>query len=382
MHHRSIFYPLALLCLVLSLTACNTPSPALPEQTPEQSTQAPTEQSSQADLQETAQETTQEITTEQETLEPVEVEYQTVQNPVYNAGDDPWVVAHGNDYYYCFASANGVAVNKISSIHKVTKRGAAVVYTAPAGTPYSYEYWAPELHYINGEWYIYVAADNGDNSTHRMYVLKGTSQDPKDPFVMMGQITDPSNKWAIDGSVLPIGDRLYYIWSGWEGDKDGAQHIYIAHMSDPCTIDSERVKISSPTLPWETYEWPDVNEGPTALINGDDVFIVYSASGSWSDYYCLGMLTLRGDDPLDPSCWEKENTPVFQKKDGLAYGPGHASFARAHDGSMWMIYHANQTSGSGWKGRSVWIAPITFDQTGKPIFGQPEPEVTFPVPVK
>ena len=35
MHHRSIFYPPALLCLVLSLTACNTPSPTLPEQTPE-----------------------------------------------------------------------------------------------------------------------------------------------------------------------------------------------------------------------------------------------------------------------------------------------------------------------------------------------------------
>ena len=44
--------------------------------------------------------------------------------------------------------------------------------------------WAPELHYINGRFYIYVAmAQNGDNASHRMYVLQGTSTtDPLRPF--------------------------------------------------------------------------------------------------------------------------------------------------------------------------------------------------------
>lgn len=377
MYRKLCFPMLALLCLALGLVSCQSPTPSLPEQSTQQTTQAPTQEET------TQQATTQEITTEEvTTAEPVDVEYKTVQNPVCEAGDDPWIITHGNDYYYCFAYNNGVAVTKLSSIHKVAKRGAQIVYQAPAGTSYSYDYWAPELHYIRGEWYIYVAADNGDNANHRMYVLKGTSQDPRDPFVMIGQITSPDDKWAIDGTVLQLGGELYFIWSGWEGDVDGAQHIYIAHMSDPCTIDSERVLLSSPTYSWETFEWPDVNEGPTALVHGDDVFIVYSASGSWSDYYCLGMLTLTGDDPLNPDHWEKSAEPVFEKKDGLAYGPGHCSFATAHDGSIWMIYHANQTSGSGWNGRSVWISPVLFDENGTPDFGEPTPEVTFPVPVK
>lgn len=380
MRHSFLIQILILLCLALTLAACQSPTPPTPEQ---DSTQANTQAPSQTQTEEVTEVQTQPQTTEAETLEPIEVEYQTVQNPVGVKGDDPWLVAHGNDYYYCFAYGNGVGVNKLSSLSKINKRNSAIVYQAPAGADYSYDYWAPELHYINGEWYIYVAADNGYNSSHRMYVLKGSSQNPKDPFYMVGKITSPDDSWAIDGTVMQYGGELYFIWSGWEGSEDGAQHIYIAHMSDPCTIDSERVLLSSPEYSWETYEWPDVNEGPTALVHGDDAFIVYSASGSWSDYYCLGLLTLTGTDPMNPDHWQKEREPVFSYKEGLAYGPGHCSFAPAHDGSIWMIYHANQVSGSGWDGRSVWISPVTFDENGKPDFGShPVPEVTFPVPVK
>ena len=122
-----------------------------------------------------------------------------------------------------------------------------------------------------------------------------------------------------------------------------------------------------------------VNEGPTALVHDGKVFIVYSASGSWTDDYCLGMLTLTGDDPLDPNAWTKSEEPVFKRLDNVAVGPGHCSFTTAVDGSVWMVYHANLEAGTGWGGRSVWIAPITFDEQGVPNFGQIEKEVQYPV---
>lgn len=170
-------------------------------------------------------------------------------------------------------------------------------------------------------------------------------------------------------------------WSGWEGDENVAQNIYVAHMSDPCTIDSERVCISVPEYAWEKHGRPDVNEGPTVLQHGGKTFLVYSASGSWTDYYCLGMLTLVGDDPMDPDHWEKESRPDFQMDEGVCYGPGHSSFSTAIDGSVWMIYHGNLVSGSGWNGRSVRISPVTFDENGTPDFGKPEAEVKFPVKI-
>ena len=357
--------------LMLTLVAC-TQSP-----NPEQPTAAP-ETTVSTEL------ATQEQTTEKET-EPMP-SYTTieVQNPVAPTGNDPWVIRHGDKYYYCYASYvwffGGVAVAELDSLDQLGQVEGKQVYTASTeDTTYSFEYWAPELHYLNGEWYIYVAADDGQNENHRMIVLKGTTQDPTDPFEMVGVITDPSNKWAIDGTVMQLDGELYFIWSGWEGDVNVAQNIYIAHMSDPCTIDSERVCLSKPQYTWEKRGEPHVNEGPAVLQHEGKTFVAYSASGSWTDDYCLGLLTLVGDDPLNPDHWEKSTSSVFKKLTGVAYGPGHNSFTTAADGSVWMIYHANLQSGTGWEGRSVWISPVTFDADGNPVFGKPQKTVQLPV---
>ncbi|MBE6585592.1 MAG: glycosyl hydrolase family 43 [Ruminococcaceae bacterium] len=379
---KFLFVSLLLSCFTL-LASCNPPeayehlstSAETDSQIP---TDAPTEVPTEIPT-EIHTEAPTETPTEEDTT--VNIIYETVQNPIHDGGGDPWVVEKDGKYYYCYSIGNGVSVAEVSSIHQLVMRGRRV-YAAPSGTAYSSEYWAPELHYINGEWYIYVAADDGDNYHHRMYVLKGTTQNPLDPFEMVGQITDPSNKWAIDGTVMELDGELYFIWSGWEGNVNVAQNIYIAHMSDPCTIDSERVCLSIPDRSWEQHGEPHVNEGPAVLQHDGKTFLVYSASGSWTDQYCLGMLTLTGDNPMDPQSWEKSSRSVFKKVSKVAYGPGHCSFSTACDGSIWMIYHANLVSGSGWSGRSVWIAPVTFEEDGSPNFGRPTREVQFPVDIK
>ena len=119
-------------------------------------------------------------------------------------------------------------------------------------------------------------------------------------------------------------------------------------------------------------------KGPAVLQHDGKTFLVYSASGSWTDDYCLGMLTLTGDDPMNPDHWEKSDKPVFKKRPGVCYGPGHNSFCQAPDGSVWMIYHGNLVSGTGWDGRSIWIAPVIFDEEGYPEFSAPKKEVQFP----
>lgn len=305
--------------------------------------------------------------------------YRAVKNPIYPTGGDPWVTEHNGEYFYCFSKGNGVAVNKIKSIDALTEENAVQVYTAPQETSYSCNYWAPELHYINGEWYIYVAADDGDFDNHRMYVLKGTSQNPTDPFLLIGKISDATDKWAIDGTVLQLNGELFFVWSGWDGDENVEQNIYIAHMSDPCTIDGERIKLSSPVFDWERVGEPYVNEGPAVLQYEGRVYIVYSASGSWTNNYCLGMLTLTDtSNPLGLSSWQKSSEPVFKSKERVAYGPGHCSFAPASDGSIWMVYHANRKKNTGWSGRSVWIQPVEWNKNGSPDFGEPKRVVFVP----
>jgi GH43 family beta-xylosidase len=193
-----------------------------------------------------------------------------------------------------------------------------------------------------------------------------------------GKISDPTNKWAIDGTVFEHNSQLYFIWSGWEGDVDVKQNIYIAKMSNPWTIEGNRVMISTPVNSWETIGSPDVNEGPEILKNNSGkVFLLFSASGCWNDDYALGMLTLAdGSDPLVASNWSKTPTPVFTKNtSGGAYGPGHNSFFKSADGTEdWILYHANASAGQGCGDvRSPRAQKFTWDADGTPNFGQPLP---------
>jgi GH43 family beta-xylosidase len=234
-----------------------------------------------------------------------------------------------------------------------------------SGTDYSSEIWAPELHYLNGKWYIYVAASGGRNETHRMYVMESKTEDPMDGFDFIGKINSPSDKWAIDGTVMRYKGKMYFIWSGWEGDENIAQNLYIAEMHSPLRISSGRVKISSPELEWELYGNPLINEGPVAIEHNGLMHIMYSANVSWLDEYCVGLLTLTGTDPLDPSAWTKKPTPVLEKAEGM-YGPGHPSIVKSRDGREWIIYHANRLSRTGWRGRSGWAQLIIWDKDNYP----------------
>ncbi len=105
------------------------------------------------------------------------------------------------------------------------------------------------------------------------------------------------------------------------------------------------------------------------------MFLVYSASGCWTDDYALGLLTLKeGGDPLNASDWTKTPAPVFTKKpSGSAFGPGHSSFFKSADGTEdWILYHANSTAGQGCgDARNPRMQKFTWNADGTPNFGEP-----------
>jgi GH43 family beta-xylosidase len=296
----------------------------------------------------------------------------SIRNPLLPSGADPWVVRHG-DCYHLFESDHsrpGVTVRSAPALSGLGGAEPLLVWQVESDDR-GHEIWAPEGHLLDGRWYCYVAADDGDNVNHRMLVLGG-GEDPRQPYRLIGTIGTSDDHWAIDGTVLehPHG-RRYFIWSGWEGSANIRQNLYIAAMADPWTLDGERRLISVPDLPWERSGGPPfINEGPAVLVRNGYVFVVYSAAGSWSDHYCLGLLSIPVDaDPLEPANWTKRPAPVFASRPG-AYGPGHCSFCTV-DGEDWIFYHANAVAGSGWAGRSVRGQPFRWAADGFPEFGVP-----------
>src|SRR5687767_649238 len=92
----------------------------------------------------------------------------TFTNPLYK-GADPCIVRRDGWYYLCQAGPGGRL--EIWRSRTLTQRGERrIVWTPPRTGWNRAQIWAPELHYLRGRWYIYYAASNGRNSTHRMGV--------------------------------------------------------------------------------------------------------------------------------------------------------------------------------------------------------------------
>jgi len=286
------------------------------------------------------------------------------------------MIFHGGYYYYSEArNKRQIFIRRAKTIAGIGQDPGVCVWTAPARGRNSDNVWAPELHLIDGRWFIYFAADDGLNENHRMWVLESEGSDPRGKY----RCRDPlqTDGWAIDGTPMILEDgRKYFLWSGWPGKENGQQNIYIAPMRGALTLCGPRVLIATPDQSWERVAMP-ICEGPQVLKRNGDTFIVYSASGSWTPDYCLGMLHNQTKDILSPTAWRKHG-PVFKKTDQV-WGVGHCSFVKSLCQSEdWIIYHSKSSRKHGWDDRDVHAKRFTWSSDGLPDFGDPLPRSAPP----
>ena len=227
------------------------------------------------------------------------------------------------------------------------------------------EWYAPELHLIDGKWYVYAAPDYGQG-LHTMTVLVGEGDTPFCDYENMGPVKGLEGKWTIDGTVMLYHDELYFIWTR-------CAEMYISKMKDPLTLTGPVTVLAAPRFEFE-QKVGCINEGPAVLYRNQKIHIVYSANDSQCDDYCLGVLTFnRQGDILDAQNWTKLDHAVFEKTAEI-FGPGHCSFTTVTENGMetdYIVYHANLESGSGWHGRNVFIQNFTWDENDFPVFGKP-----------
>ncbi|MCR5694013.1 MAG: glycoside hydrolase family 43 protein [Clostridia bacterium] len=309
-------------------------------------------------------------------------------NPIsVDSKPDPFIVWHDGYYYALATEVTRVRLYRSKTLENVFKgEYKDLIKTGDdigSGKTLGWNAWAPELHFIEttGRWYVYFCActDGFEFGSMRMLCLESNSDDP---------FSDYTFKGAVDDSLLAIDMTVYYdketgnLYACYSQFSDYGQILRLGLMENPWTLGTKtRTRISIPQLEWETRGTDEandgrVNEGPIFVENKGELYIIYSASGCWSEYYCLGALHFIGTDRTpqsfqSPKNWEKLENPIFESGNEV-YGVGHCSFFDSPDGSeTWIAYHGMAAPDAGVEGRYAYVQKIDFDENGLPVIGKP-----------
>src|SRR5438105_15940226 len=108
------------------------------------------------------------------------------------------MIFHGGCYYYPEGrNQRQILLRRSRSLVAIGQAAGTCVWTAPSRGRNSDNLWAPELHLLDGRWFIYYAADDGQHQNRRMWVLECEDADPLGKYRCRGPLQ--TGGWAIDG---------------------------------------------------------------------------------------------------------------------------------------------------------------------------------------
>ncbi|MBZ0321186.1 MAG: glycoside hydrolase family 43 protein [Anaerolineae bacterium] len=277
----------------------------------------------------------------------------TYTNPVYpHYFADPFVLKH-DEHYYAYgtgpAGPNGERFPVLHSPNCVDWERLGWSLIPSGGT----DFWAPEVAYVDGQFYMYFSAQGIDGKDHHLRVA--TSQAPTGPFWDTGKILVPDQPFSIDPHPFQDQDGQWYLFYARDFlTTDEEAHvgtgIVVSRLLDMTTLDNSPHIVVRPHADWhlflpqrsmygEVYDWYTV-EGPSTLLHNNHYYCFYSG-GAWErDNY--GVACVVADSPLGPYLRpEYAQAPLLRTVPEQVIGPGHNSFTRSLDGSQtYMVYHA------------------------------------------
>ena len=309
-------------------------------------------------------------------------------NPLVEQRADPFIYKHTDGYYYftgSYPEYDRIVLRRSKTIKGLKEAEEVVIWHKHDDGIMSSHIWAPEIHFIDGKWYIHFAAGADDVWAIRPYVLEcGDSNPLEGNWVEKGQVNTNFESFSLDATTFEHDGKRYLVWAQAPENKT-TSCLYIAEMSNAWTIKGKQILLSEPNYEWEQLGF-HVNEGAAFIRKDNKVFIAYSASAT-DDRYVMGILSASATaDLLDPDSWTKSPEPVFaSNEEAMEFGPGHNSFTLAEDDETDLIvYHARPYKEIE-EGNSLYdhnrharVQQILWDQDGNPYFGKPGQSIQNP----
>ncbi len=306
-------------------------------------------------------------------------------SPLMTLRADPYLYKHDGTYYFTgsYPEYDRIELTAADSVNGIAAATPKEIWHMDASFGQKYV-WAPELHYIMGQWVIYFAYSQGSLWDIKACALRCLGDDPMhDEWEYMGKVKAApcdlffnESGMTLDMTVFENDGKWYAIWA----QKPSASNLYIAEMKTPFEMKTNAMLLSEPEYDWEKVR-EQVNEGPAVLKHAGKIFVSYSAAATGFEY-CMGLLTIDAcDDPMVLGNWTKAVEPVFQTDESLKiYGPGHNCFVEGDKGEQLCVLHFRdykEISGDSLLdfNRHAHVMKITYDRDGMPQFHLDEEEL-------
>jgi GH43 family beta-xylosidase len=323
-------------------------------------------------------------------------------NPVY-AGQfpDPFVLRHEGTYY-AFATTgqsqkkDGRIFSVLSSKNLYDWEEVGGALTPPAGSEGA-DFWAPEVVFVNGKFYMYYSRGGGAinaNVGHRLHVA--TSDQPAGPYQEVALLDVPESKFTIDAHPFQDTDGSWYLFYARDfiDSNDGyypGTGLVVDKLIDMTKLGNQSRTVMRARHPWTLFEanrrMPIYNnqvfaqwhtlEGPFMRKHEGKYYCFYSGANFLTDRYGVDFVV--ADSIFGPysDTGAEKGARVLHSVPGKVRGPGHHSHAMSPDGKTEvLVYHAWDEA---MKERQLCIDPLLWTPEGPRCQGPtytPQPRIT------
>lgn len=238
--------------------------------------------------------------------------------------------------------------------------------------------WAPELHVIEEELYIFHAATPEEfysEEAHVMKLKKNGNPTNKEDWSEPKRVVKKDGSYLCEAGKTISLDMTCFQWKGdyyvaWSERQflpvDIGAWVYIAKIdpTEPWKLITDPVLLTKPDYGWANNH-TFVDEGPFAIFTDEKIFLTFS-SAAIDESYVVGLLTCEHEaDLLNPKSWVKSNYPLLTSRSVEGeFGPGHNSYVTDENGYLWNVYHAREGLD---QPRCSGIRRVHFDIDGYPV---------------
>ncbi len=276
---------------------------------------------------------------------------QTYTNPVYpRYFADPFVLLHEGRYY-----AYGTGQERLpGGVFEVLGSQDLIDWTSLGGVlpplpdPQLTDYWAPEVAFSDGLFYMYYSVGQADKG-HGLRVAVASR--PEGPFQDQGLVLTPELPFAIDAHPFRDEDGEWYLFYArdlLEGERVGTS-LAVDRLLDMQTLQGKPRTVLTASQDWQlyqsgrpmydgVYDWHTL-EGPFVVKRGGLYYCFYSG-GAWTGE-SYGVSYALAEHPLGP--WREpvgDGPLVVRTVPGQVVGPGHNSLVLGPGGEDVFVYHA------------------------------------------